>query len=49
MNLILNGANSAATIVGAISANTGGMGMFATKIGAPQAADIAAYLATPGI
>jgi hypothetical protein len=29
--------------------NTGGMGMFKMTIAAQQAADIAAYLATPGI
>jgi mono/diheme cytochrome c family protein len=48
-NKILNGANSAGTITGAISRNTGGMGFLSATIGATQAADLAAYLATPGI
>jgi mono/diheme cytochrome c family protein len=48
-NKILRGANSAATILSAISSNMGGMKSLANTILAQQAADLAAYLATPGI
>jgi len=48
-NKILKGANSSATIESAISRNIGGMGFLSATIGAAQAADLAAYLATPGI
>lgn len=48
-NNILNGANSPSTILNAISSNRGGMGFLAATIKAPQASDIAAYLANPGI
>jgi len=46
---VLRGANSSSTILNAINSNTGGMGFLKGTIGATQAADIAAYLATPGI
>ena len=46
---VLNGANAPTTILKAISNNTGGMGVLKTRIGTSQAADLAAYLATPGI
>jgi hypothetical protein len=49
MNKILKGAGSPTTITSAISSNTGGMGFLASSIGNSQAADIAAYLLTPGI
>ena len=48
-NKIMKGANSPSNILGAISSNAGGMGMLKTTILAQQAADIAAYLANPGI
>lgn len=46
---ILKGANSAITIQNAITNNVGGMGFLSSTIKATQAADLAAYLATPGI
>jgi mono/diheme cytochrome c family protein len=46
---ILNGANNATRITNAINSNTGGMGGLSATVGATQAADIAAFLATPGI
>ncbi len=49
MNKILNGANAPSVISGAISANKGGMSMYAGKFTTANLADIAAYLATPGI
>jgi mono/diheme cytochrome c family protein len=45
---VLAGANSPATIRAAINRNRGGMGSL-SSIGDPELADIAAYLATPGI
>ena len=44
---VLKGANSASTILSAISKNTGGMGFLSASVGATQAADLAAYLAAP--
>jgi hypothetical protein len=49
INNMLNGANSPSTILNAISSNTGGMKFLSATISAPQANDIAAYLANPGI
>lgn len=46
---VLNGANKPNTILSAINGNTGGMGMYSGKLTTQQLADIAAYLATPGI
>ena len=46
---VLSGANAPNTILKAISSNAGGMGILKASIGATQAADLAAYLATPGI
>jgi mono/diheme cytochrome c family protein len=46
---VLKGANSSSTILNAITNNVGGMSFLKGTIGATQAADIAAYLATPGI
>jgi mono/diheme cytochrome c family protein len=46
---ILNAANSPNNILNAIASNKGGMGFLAATIQAPQASDIAAYLATPNI
>ena len=46
---VLKGANSPSTILNAITKNTGGMGFLSSSIGAQQAADLAAFLATPGI
>jgi trimeric autotransporter adhesin len=46
---VLRGANSATTILNAISANRGGMSFLNGTVGATQAADLAAFLATPGI
>ena len=46
---VLNGANSSGTILNAINAGTGGMGMYIGKLSTQQLSDIAAYLATPNI
>jgi hypothetical protein len=46
---VLKGANSASTILSAIRTNKGGMGILSSTIGATEAADLAAYLATPNI
>ncbi|MBK6649830.1 MAG: cytochrome c [Betaproteobacteria bacterium] len=46
---VLKGANSSASILNAITKNTGGMGFLSSSIGAQQAADLAAFLATPSI
>lgn len=46
---VLKGANSSASILNAITRNTGGMGFLSSSIGAQQAADLAAFLATPSI
>jgi mono/diheme cytochrome c family protein len=46
---VLKGANSSSTILNAIANDVGGMSFLKGTIGATQAADIAAYLATPGI
>jgi hypothetical protein len=48
-NRILRGANAPSTILNAINGNRGGMGGLSASIGAQQAADLAAYLANPGI
>ena len=49
MNKILNGANAPSVTAAAISSNKGGMGMYSGKFTAANLADMAAYLATPGI
>ena len=46
---VLNGANSASTILKAINSNAGGMGMYSGKLSTQQLSDMAAYLATPNI
>ncbi|MGI9134772.1 MAG: c-type cytochrome, partial [Rhodoferax sp.] len=48
-NKILNGANAPSVILNAITKNMGGMGGLASIINAQEAADLAAYLANPGI
>jgi mono/diheme cytochrome c family protein len=48
-NNILNGANNATLITSAINGNVGGMGFLSATITATKAADLAAFLATPGI
>jgi mono/diheme cytochrome c family protein len=49
VNKVLNGANNPNLIQNAINGGTGGMGMYNGKFSSQQIADIAAYLATPGI
>lgn len=46
---VLRGANSATTILNAINANMGGMGMFRSTYTTAQLNDIAAYLASPNL
>jgi mono/diheme cytochrome c family protein len=48
-NKVLNGANSPNTILKAINAGTGGMGMYSGKLSTQQLSELAAYLATPNI
>jgi mono/diheme cytochrome c family protein len=46
---VLKGANSPSTILKAINAGTGGMGMYIGKLSTQQLSDMAAYLATPNL
>jgi hypothetical protein len=46
---VLKGANSPSAILSAINNNVGGMGFLKSTIATQQAADLAAFLATPGI
>jgi mono/diheme cytochrome c family protein len=46
---VLNGANDPGQISNAIASNRGGMGALSGKLTSAQLADIAAYLANPGI
>lgn len=48
-NNILKGANSPSTIQNAINGDTGGMGIYRGVLTATDVADIAAYIANPGV
>lgn len=46
---VLKGANAPSVILNAINSNIGGMSFLKSSIATQQAADLAAFLATPGL